>query len=139
MSDEDHMHGFSTDDDDSSDEEVTSEGGVDIAKLPTVAKDDATVQKKLERAQRQPVRPSPTSTRVHSSDDRNTTRASSRSVVYPMAFTRTSSVPTFRNLARFYVCVYPGIKRWAFRGRLLRTRLSCFLDRKIKALRIPRI
>jgi len=53
MSDEDHLHGFSTDDDDSSDEELIVEDGIDVGKLPTVAKDDATVQKKLERAQRQ--------------------------------------------------------------------------------------
>lgn len=50
------MYGFSTDDEDSSDEEVIVEKGVDVGKLPTVAKDDATVQKKLERAQRQQVR-----------------------------------------------------------------------------------
>ncbi|KIK96036.1 hypothetical protein PAXRUDRAFT_826421 [Paxillus rubicundulus Ve08.2h10] len=48
----DYLHGFSTDDDDSSDDEVV-EDGVDVGKLPTVAKDDATVQKKLERAKRQ--------------------------------------------------------------------------------------
>lgn len=56
MSEEDHLFGFSTDDDDSSDDEVNVEDGIDVGKLPTVAKDDATVQKKLERAQRQQVR-----------------------------------------------------------------------------------
>lgn len=59
MSDEDRLHGFSTDDEDSSDEEVIVEHGIDVGKLPTVAKDDATVQKKLERAQRQQVRTNP--------------------------------------------------------------------------------
>ncbi|KAG9315076.1 hypothetical protein JVU11DRAFT_4188 [Chiua virens] len=54
MSDEDHLHGFSTDGDDSSDEELVVEDEINVSKLPTVAKDDATVQKKLEQAQRQP-------------------------------------------------------------------------------------
>lgn len=56
--DEVHLHGFSTDDDDSSDEE----GGMnfeatplDVSKLPTVAKDDATVKRKLDKAKRQLV------------------------------------------------------------------------------------
>ncbi|KAJ3765739.1 hypothetical protein FB446DRAFT_709221 [Lentinula raphanica] len=49
---EEMLHGFSTDDDDSSDEEVDGPP-VDIAKLPTVAKDDATVQKRLEKAKKQ--------------------------------------------------------------------------------------
>lgn len=117
MSDEDHLHGFSTDDDDSSDEEVIVDDRIDVGKLPTVAKDDATVQKKLERAQRQPVglsthvRPS----HVRSSHHRNTTRASSRSVVYPMGFTRNNFVPISRNSARYRVYVYPGIKRSVFR------------------------
>ncbi|KAG8213223.1 hypothetical protein J3R82DRAFT_11688, partial [Butyriboletus roseoflavus] len=53
MSDEDQLHGFSTDNEDSSDDEVIVEHGIDVGKLPTVAKDDATVQKKLERAQQQ--------------------------------------------------------------------------------------
>ncbi|KIJ66732.1 hypothetical protein HYDPIDRAFT_186397 [Hydnomerulius pinastri MD-312] len=51
---DDYLHGFSTDDDDSSDDEVIVEDGIDVGKLPTIAKDDATVQKKLERAKRQP-------------------------------------------------------------------------------------
>ncbi|KAF9234628.1 hypothetical protein BU15DRAFT_65551 [Melanogaster broomeanus] len=51
---DDYLYGFSTDDDDSSDDEAIVEEGIDVGKLPTVAKDDATVQKKLERANRQP-------------------------------------------------------------------------------------
>ncbi|KAL1761142.1 hypothetical protein FB107DRAFT_255400, partial [Schizophyllum commune] len=46
------IHGFSTDEDDSSDEEV-DDAPVDVGKLPTVAKDDETVARKLERAKRQ--------------------------------------------------------------------------------------
>ncbi|KAI5830842.1 hypothetical protein K523DRAFT_301821 [Schizophyllum commune Tattone D] len=46
------IHGFSTDEDDSSDEEV-DDTPVDAGKLPTVAKDDETVARKLERAKRQ--------------------------------------------------------------------------------------
>ncbi|KAH7884619.1 hypothetical protein F5I97DRAFT_1890684 [Phlebopus sp. FC_14] len=52
--DEGYLYGFSTDDDDSSDDDAIAEDGLDVGKLPTVAKDDATVKKKLERAMRQP-------------------------------------------------------------------------------------
>ena len=54
-----HLHGFSTDDDDSSDEEDAMDDGpsaLDVSKLPTIAKDDATVKRKLDKAKRQPVR-----------------------------------------------------------------------------------
>ncbi|KAH9928424.1 hypothetical protein B0H21DRAFT_700356 [Amylocystis lapponica] len=52
-----HLHGFSTDEDDSSDEEDMAEEwpGIDVDKLPTIAKDEATVKKKLEKAKRQPT------------------------------------------------------------------------------------
>ena len=56
--DDSHLHGFSTDNDDSSDEEDGMDfarEGVDLGKLPTIAKDDATVKKKLEKAKRQKV------------------------------------------------------------------------------------
>lgn len=49
-----HLHGFSTDEDDSSDEEEEVPA-VDVGKLPTVAKDDAAVKRKLERAKREKV------------------------------------------------------------------------------------
>jgi nucleolar protein 15 len=54
-----HLHGFSTDDD-SSDDDVADidPPAIDVEKLPTIAKDDATVREKLEKAKRQPVRPS---------------------------------------------------------------------------------
>lgn len=54
-----HLHGFSTDDEDSSDEEDAMDDGpsaFDVSKLPTIAKDDATVKLKLDNAKRQPVR-----------------------------------------------------------------------------------
>ncbi|KAJ7022623.1 hypothetical protein C8F04DRAFT_1137569 [Mycena alexandri] len=56
--DEAPLHGFSTDDDDSSDDEGYMDVEVsafDVAKLPTIAKDDATVKRKLENAKRQPT------------------------------------------------------------------------------------
>lgn len=53
--DDEHLYGFSTDEDDSSDEDDAVGEEVDIGKLPTVAKDDATVKKKLEKAKRHPV------------------------------------------------------------------------------------
>ncbi|KAK7464721.1 nucleolar protein [Stygiomarasmius scandens] len=54
---EEMIHGFSTDDDDSSDDEdlAVEPTGVDVGKLPTVAKDDATVKRKLEKAKREPA------------------------------------------------------------------------------------
>ncbi|KAI6155393.1 hypothetical protein BKA82DRAFT_4078057 [Pisolithus tinctorius] len=53
--DENYLFGFSTDEDSSDDEDVSLEEGVDISRLPTIAKDDATVQRKLEKAKRQPT------------------------------------------------------------------------------------
>ncbi|KAG6862030.1 hypothetical protein C0995_008218 [Termitomyces sp. Mi166 len=53
-----HLHGFSTDDDDSSDEDDNMDyeaPALDISKLPTIAKDDATVKRRLEKAKRQPT------------------------------------------------------------------------------------
>ncbi|PFH52900.1 hypothetical protein AMATHDRAFT_188490 [Amanita thiersii Skay4041] len=53
---EEHLHGFSTDDDNSSDEEEDLDvNPIDIGKLPTVAKDDAVVKAKLEKAKRKPT------------------------------------------------------------------------------------
>ena len=54
-SEEELLHGLSSDDDqDSSDEEIEIPG-IDVSKLPTVAKDDKVVKQKLEKAKRQPV------------------------------------------------------------------------------------
>lgn len=55
---DDYLYGFSTDEDSSDDERSPlAEEGVDVSKLPTVAKDDAAVKRKLEKAKRQPVCP----------------------------------------------------------------------------------
>ncbi|KXN88481.1 hypothetical protein AN958_07147 [Leucoagaricus sp. SymC.cos] len=56
-----HLHGFSTDEGDSSDEdddageEKPGLSVFEISKLPTVVKDDETVKRRLEKAKRQPV------------------------------------------------------------------------------------
>ncbi|KZS94272.1 RNA-binding domain-containing protein [Sistotremastrum niveocremeum HHB9708] len=54
-----HLAGFSSDGSDSSDEEDGAEvdeiPGVDIMKLPTVAKDDVSVQRRLAQAKKQPT------------------------------------------------------------------------------------
>jgi len=55
-----YLHGFSTDEDDSSDEDdddvMNNEpSALDVGKLPTIAKDDAIVKQRLEKAKRQPV------------------------------------------------------------------------------------
>ncbi|KAI0671896.1 hypothetical protein C8Q78DRAFT_972909 [Trametes maxima] len=53
---EQEFYGFSDDDDDSSDDEMVDDiPGIDIGKLPTIAKDDATVKRKLEKAKRKPT------------------------------------------------------------------------------------
>ncbi|ETW83275.1 hypothetical protein HETIRDRAFT_315159, partial [Heterobasidion irregulare TC 32-1] len=50
-----HLHGFSTDED-SSDEDMDGDvDGIDVGKLPTIARDDATVKRKLQKAKRQPT------------------------------------------------------------------------------------
>ncbi len=52
-----HLYGFSTDEDSSDDDLDVDEGDVlDVGSLPTVARDDATVKRKLEKAKRKPVR-----------------------------------------------------------------------------------
>jgi nucleolar protein 15 len=52
-----HLYGFSTDEDSSDDDlDVDEEAGLDVGSLPTVARDDATVKSRLEKAKRKPVR-----------------------------------------------------------------------------------
>ena len=52
-----HLYGFSTDEDSSDDDLDVDEGAdIDVGSLPTVARDDATVKRKLEKAKRKPVR-----------------------------------------------------------------------------------
>ena len=52
-----HLYGFSTDEDSSDDDlDVDEEAALDVGSLPTVARDDAAVKRKLERAKRKPVR-----------------------------------------------------------------------------------
>jgi nucleolar protein 15 len=53
-----HLYGFSTDEDSSDDDldVVDEEATLDMGTLPTVARDDAAVKRKLERAKRKPVR-----------------------------------------------------------------------------------
>jgi nucleolar protein 15 len=53
-----HLYGFSTDED-SSDDDLDvgdEEAALDMGTLPTIARDDAAVKRKLERAKRKPVR-----------------------------------------------------------------------------------
>ncbi|KAG8950291.1 hypothetical protein FRC03_012918 [Tulasnella sp. 419] len=54
-----HLHGFSEDDDeDSSDEDdddgVAKHAPIEVSKLPTIARDDATVKRKLDQAKKKP-------------------------------------------------------------------------------------
>jgi nucleolar protein 15 len=56
-----HLYGFSTDEDSSDDDldvddDDDDEAVLDVGSLPTIARDDATVKRKLERAKRNPVR-----------------------------------------------------------------------------------
>ncbi|KAF9516944.1 hypothetical protein BS47DRAFT_1375821 [Hydnum rufescens UP504] len=52
-----HLHGFSSGSDSSDEDEDdgVDSAPVDLGKLPTIAKDDATVKRKLEKAKRQPT------------------------------------------------------------------------------------
>lgn len=53
---EDYIHGFSTDADSSDDDAmVAGAPAMDVSQLPTVAKDDAAVQKRLQKARSKPV------------------------------------------------------------------------------------
>jgi len=53
---EEVLYGFSTDEDsDDDDMEVGDGEGVDIGKLPTIAKDDRSIQRRLEKAKREPT------------------------------------------------------------------------------------
>ena len=52
----DHIHGFSTDADSDDDDTMVAETpALDVSHLPTVAKDDVVVQKRLQRAKSKPV------------------------------------------------------------------------------------
>ncbi|CAE6390595.1 unnamed protein product [Rhizoctonia solani] len=57
-SEEDHIQGFSTDEDSSDDDgdEAPELPGIDLAKLPTIAKDDETVKRRLAQARKEPAR-----------------------------------------------------------------------------------
>ncbi|KAG2158001.1 uncharacterized protein EDB93DRAFT_1122584 [Suillus bovinus] len=55
VEDDDHLYGFSTDEDDSSDDDAAAGEDIDVGRLPTVAKDDAIVKRKLEKAKRHPT------------------------------------------------------------------------------------
>jgi len=53
---EDHIHGFSTDGDSSDNDVMVAEvPALDVSQLPTVAKDDVTVQRRLQKAKSKPV------------------------------------------------------------------------------------
>ena len=49
------LHGFSSESDSSDEDEDVDGPALDVGKLPTVAKDDASVKRKLEKAKKQPV------------------------------------------------------------------------------------
>ncbi|KAF9496829.1 hypothetical protein BDN71DRAFT_1445783 [Pleurotus eryngii] len=52
-----HLHGFSSSDNDSSDDDDmdVEPVGIDVGKLPTIAKDDESVKRKLDKAKKQPT------------------------------------------------------------------------------------
>lgn len=50
------LQGFSSESDSSDEEDGVDAAPVDVSKLPTVARDDASVKRKLEKAKKQPVR-----------------------------------------------------------------------------------
>lgn len=146
--DDGHLHGFSTDDDDSSDEEdgmdLTPEG-VDLGRLPTIAKDDATVKRKLEKAKRQKVSPLYLyiTIRRYSICHRLRTKASYTSVVSLMVSLRINCEAISRNSGMLLASGYRETKRSV---ALLPTSNApsltlriVFKDWELKALCIPRI
>jgi hypothetical protein len=85
------LHGLTTDDDDSSDEDDNLDANpIDIDKLPTVAKDDAVVRAKLEKAKRQTVSKSCVVCSLPLTSARLTIAASYTLAVYRMDFSRTN-------------------------------------------------
>jgi hypothetical protein len=89
---EQDLHGLTTDDDDdSSDEDDNIDANpVDVDKLPTIAKDDAVVRAKLEKAKRQAVGHPCFVCYLLLTTDRLTIAASYSLVVYRMDFLKTS-------------------------------------------------
>lgn len=88
---EQDLHGLTTDDDDSSDEDDNIDANpVDVDKLPTIAKDDAVVRAKLEKAKRQAVGHPCFVCNLLLTTDRLTIAASYSLVVYRMDFLKTS-------------------------------------------------
>lgn len=72
-----HLHGFSSSDDDSSDEDDdmgVEPVGIDVGKLPTIAKDDESVKRKLDKAKKQPVSQVPCATFPYLTNHFSTTR-----------------------------------------------------------------
>ena len=142
MSDEDHLYGFSTDDDDSSDEEVIAEDAIDVEKLPTIAKDDATVQKKLERTKRQQVRlirptttPAahrPTETRQGRHRDQSSTTRLLRGPTPGVLFTVRRGIASACVPEQKGLLLSMSVPRSTFHAYV-------FLDRKVETLCIPRI
>ena len=110
----------------------------DISKLPTVAKDDATVKHKLEKAKRQPVRLlfsliKPLVDSIH----RQKTVGSYSLDVYLMGSTKINSRLTFHNLAMLPGYVSRAIKKLISLSFILLLSISFFnTDWQIKALRI---
>lgn len=88
---DENLHGLTTDDDDSSDEDDNLDTNpIDVDKLPTVAKDDAVVRAKLEKAKRQTVGKTWVVCSLPLTMARLMIAASYTSAVYPMGFSRTN-------------------------------------------------
>ena len=146
--DDTHLHGFSTDDDDSSDEENAMDdepSAFDFGKLPTIARDDATVKQKLEKAKRQPVHLLFSLTKYLSLVDsiffRQKTAAWCSLDVYLTDFTKINSRLTFHNLAMFPGYVSLAIKKLVGLFFIHPITINFFFqpDWQIEALRIHRV
>lgn len=118
--DEVHLRGFSSGSDSSDDDEDVDEAPpLDVSKLPTIAKDDETVRRRLEKAKKQPVS---IQTVIYPRDLRVSNRFCNRrktvvfctSDVFLTDSTKKKCEPTFLNLAMSLVSVSRVIKRYSF-------------------------
>ncbi len=97
------LHGLSSEDEDSSDDDDDDFQGdgpaVDVAKLPTIAKDDATVRRKLEKAKMKRTQVCISHNQSFPANSKSSKKngASSFWVAYRTVFTRTSLKHTLPN------------------------------------------
>jgi hypothetical protein len=136
---DDYLYGFSTDDDDSSDDEAIVEVGVDVGKLPTVAKDDATVQKKLERAKRQQASIYTLLLLLYADSIQKQAKGVISISRLPHGFYEDQLRAYFSQFGEVLRLRVSRNKKVRFLGCLLKPNQRSLLDRKVETLCVPRV